>query len=228
MQMNSAWLVASVLLGVFFLEPAPAWQGTHPATGRQIAPVMGMAGADWLARPEREREEQPAKALQLIGLRKGMTVADIGAGVCYFSIRMAWQTGPRGKVYATDIQPSMLELLRENAKRNKVDNIETVLGSPTETGLSPNSIDLALLVDVYHEFSEPQKMLQSIAAALKHDGRLVLLEYRKEDPSVPIREEHKMSIEQVRQELAVEGFVMEKVLHDLPRQHILIFRKKPS
>jgi len=221
-------ILRSTLLGVFLLAASPAWQGAHPVTGRQIAAVMGVGGADWLSRPEREQEEQPAKALQLIGIRKGMTVADIGAGVGYFTFRMAKQVGPEGKVYATDIQPAMLELLRRNAERNKVQNIETRLGTATETGLPPNSIDLALLVDVYHEFSEPQKMLQAIAAALKKEGRLVLLEYRKEDPSVPIREEHKMSVEQVRQELAAEGFVMERVLHDLPRQHILVFRKKPS
>ena len=226
--MNRDGRLRFALLAVLVLGTAEAWQGTHPVTGRQIAPVMGMGGADWLVRPEREREERPAEALKLIGLRKGMTVADIGAGVGYFSIRMAKQVGPEGKVYATDIQASMLERLRDSAIRNKVNNIETVLGSATETGLPLNSIDLALLVDVYHEFSEPQKMLQAIAAALKNDGRLVLLEYRKEDPSVPIREEHKMSIEQVRQELAAEGFVMEKVLHDLPRQHILVFRKRPS
>lgn len=202
-------------------------QATHPLTGRPIAGVMGMGGADWLERPEREREEQPEKALDAIGVREGTTVADIGAGTGYFSFRLARRVGPLGKVYANDIQRGMLERLERRARREGVANIETVLGTAADPKLPPGSLDLALMVDVYHEFSNPREMLAAIAAALKPTGRLVLIEYRKEDPAVPIREEHKMSVGDVRRELEAGGFVFDKVLDPLPRQHILIFRKSP-
>ncbi|MCW5980297.1 MAG: class I SAM-dependent methyltransferase [Bryobacteraceae bacterium] len=201
-------------------------QGTHPVTGRKIAPVMGMGGADWLERAEREEEERPEMALDLIGVAPGMVVADIGAGVGYFTIRLARRVGPEGKVYANEIQPGMLSRLKENARREGLSNVEPVLGTESDPRLPVGSIDLALLVDVYHEFSRPEPMTDAIRAALKPDGRLVLLEYRKEDPAIPIREEHKMTIEQARRELAPQGFILDKALHELPRQHILIFRKK--
>jgi SAM-dependent methyltransferase len=218
-----------LLAAAFFLLSAAGVgaQATHPVTGRKIAPVMGMGGADWLMRPEREQEEEPEKALDLMSIQQGMTVADIGAGAGYFTLRLAQRVGPQGKVYANDIQPGMLALVRRNAARANLANIETILGTDADPHLPTNSIDLALLADVYHEFSQPERMLDGIRAALKNDGRLVLLEYRKEDPSVPIRFEHKMSIEEVRRELAPAGFLLEKVLHDLPRQHLLIFRKRP-
>jgi ubiquinone/menaquinone biosynthesis C-methylase UbiE len=187
-----------------------------------------MGGADWLERPEREQEEQPEKALDMMGISDGMTVADIGAGTGYFSFRLAQRVGPRGKVYAVDIQPGMLLRLQRRAKQDGVTNIQTVLSEPTDPRLPASSIDLGLLVDVYHEFSDPRAMLNGLAKALKPDGRLVLLEYRKEDPSVPIREEHKMSVADVRRELESEGYLFEKLLDPLPRQHILIFRKRPQ
>jgi ubiquinone/menaquinone biosynthesis C-methylase UbiE len=187
-----------------------------------------MGGADWLERPEREQEEHPEKALDMIGVREGMAVADIGAGTGYFSFRLAGRVGPRGKVYAVDIQPGMLSRLQRRASQEGVTNIQTVLSEPADPKLPASSIDLGLLVDVYHEFSDPRAMLAGIAKALKPDGRLVLLEYRKEDPAVPIREEHKMTVADVRRELEGEGFVFEKLLDPLPRQHILIFRKRPQ
>lgn len=202
--------------------------GKHPVSGRTYAWVMGVGGADWLVRPERETEENPDLAVQLLNLKPGMTVADIGAGVGYYSIRIAAKVGPTGKVYATDLQPGMLRLLRKRLERDKVTNIEPVLGTETESKLPDNSIDMAILVDVYHEFSEPQKMLASIRRALKDDGRLVLFEFRKEDPKVPIREEHKMSIAVAKQELEAEGYVVDKILSDLPWQHILFFKKRPK
>jgi ubiquinone/menaquinone biosynthesis C-methylase UbiE len=197
----------------------------HPVTGRHIAPVMGTAGADWLVRPERETEEAPDAALDAIGIQRGATVADVGAGVGYFTWRMAERVGPAGKVYANDIQPQMLELLRKNIAARHLTNVETVLGQEDDPKLPPGRIDLVLLVDVYHEFSQPQKMLDRIRQSLKPDGRLVLLEYRKEDPSIPIRPEHKMTVSEVRAEVEPEGFRFEKNLDTLPRQHILIFRK---
>jgi ubiquinone/menaquinone biosynthesis C-methylase UbiE len=201
-------------------------QSVHPVTGRQIAPVMSAAGADWLDRPERESEEQPDKALQALGIRRGMVVADIGAGSGYMSFKMARLVGPPGKVYANDLQPEMLEILRTRAQRDKITNVETVLGTETDPKLPAGVLDLVLLVDVYHEFSQPQAMLRKIREALKADGRLVLLEYRKEDPKVPIRPEHKMSVPEVKAEVEPEGFQLDQVIEVLPRQHIIIFRPR--
>ncbi len=218
----SLLLTAMTTLGL----PGPAQaQGTHPVSGRKYAYVMGAAGADWLVRPEREAEENPDLAVSLLGIRRGMSVADIGAGVGYYSLRFAAKVGPQGKVYATDLQPEMIRLLQARLEKEKVRNIEPVLGSETESKLPGLSIDMAVLVDVYHEFSEPRKMLASIRRALKPDGRLVLLEFRKEDPKVPIREEHKMSVATVKQELAADGFVLDKLVSDLPWQHIFFFKK---
>jgi ubiquinone/menaquinone biosynthesis C-methylase UbiE len=194
-------------------------------TGRQPAPVMGMGGAPWLVRPEREAEEAPEEALDAIGISKGAAVADIGAGVGYFTWRLAARVGPAGKVYAVDVQPGMLQQLRQNMAERKLTNYEAVLGAEDDPRLPAAGIDLALLVDVYHEFSQPRKMLQKIRASLKPEGRMVLLEYRKEDPKVPIRPEHKMSVAEVKAEIEPEGFRLEKTLETLPRQHILIFRR---
>jgi len=197
----------------------------HPVTGRHIAPVMGMAGADWLVRPERVSEEEPDAALDAIGIARGATVADIGAGAGYFTWRLAVRVGPAGTVYANDIQPEMLDLLRKNIEGRHLANVEPVLGAEDDPRLPAGRVDLVLMVDVYHEFTEPQKMLRKMRESLKADGRIVLLEYRKEDPNVPIRPEHKMSVSEVRAELEPEGFRFEKSLETLPRQHILIFRK---
>jgi len=201
-------------------------QGTHPVTGREIAPVMGMGGAPWLVRPEREKEEAPDRALDAIGIKKGDTVADIGAGVGYFAWRIAERVGPAGKVYASDIQPGMLEQLKKNVAARGFANVVTVLGTEGDPKLPAGSLDLALLVDVYHEFSQPRVMLAKIRQSLKTSGRMVLLEYRKEDPSVPIRLEHKMSIKEVREEIEPEGFRFESSIESLPRQHILVFRPR--
>jgi SAM-dependent methyltransferase len=216
--------LASVAVLLLFSANLPA-QSEHPITGRRIAPTMGMGGADWLERSEREMEEMPETALGLIGIQPGMTVADVGAGVGYFTVRLARRVGPSGKVYANDVQPEMLTVLKDRAAKAKLTNIQTILGTEADPKLPKGAMDLVLLVDVYHEFSQPQKMLQHIRESLKPDGRLVLLEYRKEDPHIPIRSEHKMSVEEVKSELSAEGFRLEKVLKDLPRQHILIFRK---
>jgi ubiquinone/menaquinone biosynthesis C-methylase UbiE len=218
--------MSRVLLACLLSLQALAWcQDARPATGREPAPVMGMGGAPWLVRPEREAEEAPDEALDAIGIAKGATVADIGAGVGYFTWRLATRTGPTGKVYAVDIQPGMLEQLRRNMADRKLANYEAVLGAVDDPHLPVGRIDMALLVDVYHEFSQPRKMLERIRASLKPDGRMVLLEYRKEDPKIPILEAHKMSVAEVKAEIEPEGFRLEKTLENLPRQHILIFRK---
>jgi len=214
-------------LGTLLLWQATAYQAppSHPVTGRKIAGVMGMSGADWLVRPEREAEEQPEKALDALNLKPGMVVADIGAGVGYMSLRMARRVGPSGKVYANDVQPPMLDLLRQNAAKAGIGNIVTVVGDIADPKLPANTMDLVLLVDVYHEFSQPQQMLRKIRETLKADGRLVLLEYRAEDPNLPIIAEHKMTVAQVKSELEAEGFVLQPVIETLPRQHILILTK---
>jgi ubiquinone/menaquinone biosynthesis C-methylase UbiE len=200
-------------------------QGEHPVTGRPIAHVMGVQGADWLNRPEREKEENPEGALDALKIRHGMVVADVGAGTGYMSVRLAKRVGPTGKVYANDLQPEMLRRLRANAEQAGLTNIETVQGEESDPKLPPGQMDLVLLVDVYHEFSKPREMIDKIREALKPDGRLVLLEYRKEDPSIPIREEHKMTVAQVKAELEPQGFVLSKVIETLPRQHILVLTK---
>jgi len=200
-------------------------QDRHPITGRTYAHVMGAAGADWLTRPERETEEQPDRALDLIGIAKDSTVADVGAGNGYITWRLAQRVGSKGKVYAVDIQREMLDMLRKNMRDRKIVNVEPVLGAFDDPKLPAGAIDLIVLVDVYHEFSEPQKMLRKMRDSLKPDGRLVLLEYRGEDPAVPIRPEHKMTVQQVKAELEPEGLRLDKLMDDLPRQHILIFRK---
>ena len=186
---------------------------------------MGYAGADWLDRREREREEQPEKALDLIGIQPGMNVADVGAGTGYISLRIARRVGPTGKVYANDIQPKMLDRLMDNARSAKLDNVEPVLGSEADAKLPDNRMDFIILVDVYHEFSRPQEMLRSMRRALKPDGRLVLLEYKKEDPSIPIRPDHKMFTADAKIEVEAEGYELDKVIDTLPRQHIIFFKK---
>jgi len=171
-------------------------------------------------------EEEPGKALKALEIHPGSVVADIGAGVGYFTWRIADIVGPSGKVYAVDIQPEMIRMLKRNIEERGLKNVEPVLGKIDDPRLPRGSVDLALLVDVYHEFSEPQKMLQRIRESLKPDGRLVLLEYRKEDPTVPIRPEHKMAVAEVKAEVEPEGYRLDNVLEILPRQHIIIFRRK--
>jgi precorrin-6B methylase 2 len=221
-QIRALWLLGLVFAAV---SSVLAFQAEHPLTGRRIAPVMGVGGADWLDRGEREMEEHPDAALDAIGLKPGMMVADVGAGTGYMTLRMATRVGPTGKVYANDVQPEMLRRLRQNAAKDKLTNIETVLGTESDPKLPAGKLDLILMVDVYHELSQPQKMLRKMREALNPDGRLVLLEYRKEDPSIPIRPEHKMSVQEVKTEVEAEGFRLDQVIETLPRQHILILRK---
>jgi ubiquinone/menaquinone biosynthesis C-methylase UbiE len=200
-----------------------ATPGIHPISGRRFANVMGWQGAEWLERSEREIEEEPDKALDALGTLTGATVADVGAGSGYFTVRLAARVGPKGRVYANDLQPEMLKMLGARLARERIANVTLVPGAVDNPRLPAASIDLVLMVDVYHEFSEPQKMLRAIRTALKPAGRLVLLEYRKEDPDVPIRFEHKMSVQEAKVELEAEGFRLSKVDGRLPRQHILIF-----
>ena len=199
-------------------------QATHPISGRPIASVMGHEGAPWLERPEREAEEAPTKAITALQLRPGQTIADIGAGSGYYTMLLSAAVGPRGRVYATDIQPEMLALIRQKVEKRRLSNVELLLGTTTESRLPDGAIDVALMVDVYHELAQPQAFLQSLKRAFKPDGRLVLIEFRKESASVPIREEHKMSVREARMELEAEGYRFDRVIDVLPWQHILVFR----
>ena len=221
-QLQSTALLVVAAAGIVLAQTVAA-PGVHPVSGRRFAAVMGWQGAEWLERSEREAEEEPEKALDALGPLDGLTVADVGAGSGYFAVRLASRVGPKGRVYANDLQPEMLKMLGARLARERIANVTLVQGAVDDPKLPASSLDLVLMVDVYHEFSEPQKMLRGVRAALKPNGRLVLLEYRKEDPDVPIRFEHKMSIAEAKLELEAEGFKLSNVDTRLPRQHILIF-----
>ncbi len=193
--------------------------------GREIAHYMSHQGAPWLERPEREEEERPSMLVKALGLKPGETVADVGAGSGYLSWRLAREVGPKGRVYATDIQPEMLVLLRNAMVSRGITNVVPVLGSRTNSGLLPKSVDLIVMVDVYHEFDHPFEMAGNLVKALKPGGRLVFVEYRGEEKWVPIKPLHKMTEEQVKREMALHPLEWVETLRVLPRQHILIFRK---
>ncbi len=191
---------------------------------REIAQVMGHLGAGWLERPEREREERTEHLLGMLGIEPGMTVADIGAGSGYFTRRLARLVGPRGRVLATDIQPEMLEILDRGLLAEGIENVEMVLGRVDDTGLAAEQVDLILLVDVYHEFDHPWEMLRSMRRALRPGGRVALVEYRANDPAVPIKPLHTMTAEQSRLEFEAAGFrsVVERE-DGLPWQRLQMF-----
>jgi ubiquinone/menaquinone biosynthesis C-methylase UbiE len=193
--------------------------------GRQIADVMSWEGVDWLFRETRIDEEQPEAMLDALKVPRGATVADVGAGAGYHSIRLARRVGPGGTVLATDIQPEMLRMLRTNAREAGVTNIRPIRSTQTDPKLPEGAVDLILMVDVYHECSTPELTLLGLFKALKPGGRLVLVEFRGEDPDVPIKEEHKMTLHQVRREVEPQGFVFKESLEFLPWQHVIIFEK---
>lgn len=219
------WFALTVAV-LLILPSTAAAQRRHPVSGRVFAPVMGVAGAGWLERAEREEEESPSKAIEALDLKAGMVIADIGAGSGYYTSRMAKKVGPAGRIYATDIQPGMIAILERRIKAEGLTNVTTVLGAMDQPSLPPQSIDLAIMVDVYHELQQPQLFLQRLKAAFKPGGRLVLLEFRKEDPKIPIIEVHKMSVAEVKQELEAEGYALDRVIDILPWQHIIVLRVK--
>jgi precorrin-6B methylase 2 len=194
--------------------------------GREIAQVMGHLAADWLERPEREKEEEPAKLMTALKLKPGIAVADLGAGSGYFTFRVSEQVGDKGKVYAVDIQPEMLAIIKERAAKRKVTNIELVQGTEKDPKLPAETLDLIFMVDVYHEFSYPFEMTEKMVKALKPGGKLVFVEYRLEDPDVPIKLVHKMTVKQVRKEMEPHPLKWVETLDPLPRQHIIVFEKK--
>ncbi|MBD0267938.1 MAG: class I SAM-dependent methyltransferase [Cyanobacteria bacterium Co-bin8] len=192
--------------------------------GREIAQVMGHEGAYWLERPSRELEERPQTALEALELRRDDVVADIGAGTGYFSFRLAAKV-PDGKVLAVDLQPEMLALIDQKKEETGLTNIDPIQGSLDQPNLPLNSVDLALMVDAYHEFAYPREMMQGIVAALKPGGRVVLAEYRAENPLILIKRLHKMSQRQAQKEMAAVGLRWIKTDERLPQQHLLFFEK---
>jgi ubiquinone/menaquinone biosynthesis C-methylase UbiE len=215
-----------------FLTAGPAWGQNDPIPpplaaymGREIAQTMHYLGAPWLTRESRDREEDCATLLTALQIEAGQTVCDMGCGNGFYSLRIAPLVGQRGKVIAVDIQREMLELLKERAAAEKVTNIETVLGTVIDPKLPPASIDLMLLVDVYHEFSHPVHMLAAIRASLKPSGRVALVEFRAEDPKVPIKPLHKMSKAQIMKEFPPNGFKLVEEFDKLPWQHLMFFQR---
>ncbi len=194
--------------------------------GRQIAHVMGFQGAAWLEREEREREERSDLLLRILAPAPGSVVADVGAGTGYYARRIADLIGPTGKVYAVDVQPEMVAMLQSVAKQRAYGHITPVLGGASDAKLPAASVDLAIMVDVYHELEFPYEVLASVVRAVKPGGRVVFVEYRAEDPRVPIKPLHKMSEAQVRREAELHPLVWERTANDLPWQYVVIFKRK--
>lgn len=234
----SALLAALLAVGCFDSaseerKPVPSAYEVRPASrdgigkfyhGREIAQVMSSDGARWLDRDEREEEERPDEVIANLDLAPTHVVADVGAGTGYFAFRIARRV-PAGRVYAVDVQPEMVEILRERIEERKLPNVEAVLGTETDPKLPEASVDVALMVDVYHELSHPKEVLEALHRALRPGARLVLIEYRGEDPDVPMKPLHKMTEAQVRRELEGVGYRWVETRGFLPRQHFLVFER---
>ena len=192
--------------------------------GREIAHVMGYQGAEWLERAERIEEERPDQVVEEMRLRPTDVVADVGAGTGYFSFRIS-RVVPQGKVFAVDLQPEMLAIIERRKKQLKAENVVPQRSAETDAKLPENSVDVALMVDVYHEFSFPREMMLSVVKALRPGGRLVQIEYRGEDPDVPIKRLHKMTVAQARKEMAAVGLVWKETKGFLPQQHFIVYEK---
>jgi ubiquinone/menaquinone biosynthesis C-methylase UbiE len=193
--------------------------------GREIAQVMGPGGILWLERAERDREERPQLVLDELDIRAGQAVADLGCGSGYYAFRMSQLVGDNGKVFAIDIEPRMLQFVRERSQREGASNVEPILATPLDPNLRPNSVDLLLMVDVYHELDHPFEVMQKVREALKPGGRVALVEYRAEDPQVMIKAVHKMTEQQVIVEMRAVGLRHTKTVRSLPLQHLVIFEK---
>lgn len=205
---------------------SPSQDGTGKYyLGREISHVMGHLAASWLERPEREREENVSQAIENMGIQPDEHIADIGAGSGYYTFRMARQV-PEGKVYSVDLQPEMLAIMDRKVSQEGIKNVELVQGSEISPQLAENSVDLIIMVDVYHELSHPREIMDEIVKALKPDGRFVLLEYRMEDPQVPIKLLHKMSEKQAVREMKSVGLRLQENIANLPWQHCMVFVKR--
>ena len=229
------WLLLALGLPAAAAETtAPQYSSVAPTPdgigkvymGREISHVMGFHGAQWLERTERMDEERPDLVLNALDLKPGMTVADIGAGTGYYTWRIAQRIGATGTVYAVDVQPEMIKALERQMSRRRATNVKAVTGTPTDPKLPRNSLDLALMVDVYHEFEQPYEMLAAIVGALKPGGRVAFVEFRGNDPKVPIKPLHTMTEEQVRREAGAHALEWIRTTRDLPWQHVIVFRKQ--
>lgn len=209
-----------------YTQGPPSRDGTGKRyMGREISGVMGWQAAGWLERDEREREERTDLLMKALALKPGMVVADIGAGTGYLSRRMAKAVAPGGRVLAVDVQPQMISLLQQMAQREGLSNVQAQLGSETDAKLAANSVDLAIMVDVYHELAYPHEVLASVVRALKPGALMVFVEYRAEDWAVPIKPLHKMSEAQVRREAEVHPLIWLRTVATLPWQHLVVFAK---
>jgi predicted methyltransferase len=226
---NSARRLASLVLVVSLATVAPVPAQTSAADQRRPAPVMGAGGADWLERPGRDEEQKPDEIIRTMGLKNGDVVADLGAGTGYFTRRLAKAVAPSGLVYAVDIQPEMLSLLKSNDEKAGIRNVVTVLGETDDPKLPKGSLDWVLLVDVYHELQQPKATLAKIREALKPTGKVALVEYRLEGlTALHVREEHRMSTDQVLAEWTPAGYRLQKLYEFLPVQHFFVFEKTPD
>lgn len=221
---RSALVLLACLLPAQVLAQATS---SAPATymGRQIATTMHYTGAPWLVRQSRQREEDSRRLLAELAIQPGQTLCDMGCGNGFYTMALARMTGRQGKVYAVDIQPEMLELLKDRARQEELENIEPLLSTETDPRLPEDSIDLVLLVDVYHEFSHPEQMLRAIRASLKPTGRIALAEFRAEDPNVPIKPLHKMTKTQILKEFEANGLKLVREFDALPWQHLMFFTR---
>jgi ubiquinone/menaquinone biosynthesis C-methylase UbiE len=227
------WVLLALSPLMFADPPRYEQRGDHDPDGsgkfymgREIALVMGHEAAGWLDRPEREEEEKPSKLLELLAIKPGQVVADVGAGSGYHALRIAKTVGDKGRVYAVDIQEEMLAMIAERAKKSKLANVEGVLGKIDDPKLPEGRVDLVILVDVYHEFSHPYEMMEGIVKSLKPGGRVAFAEYRAEDERVPIKQVHKMSERQVIREMEPFPLKHVKTHGELPWQHLIVFEKK--
>jgi ubiquinone/menaquinone biosynthesis C-methylase UbiE len=227
------WLIRSLLFYLALGSLALPQEASPRAArefylGRRIAPAMTHLAANWLIRAERDSEEDPAQMLGQLDLRPGMVVCDMGCGNGFYSLTLAERVGPSGKILAVDIQPQMLQMLSRRAAEARLDNIDMILGTVIDPKLPTDEVDLVLMVDVYHEFSHPQAMLAAIRKSLKPDGRIALVEFREEDPSVPIKPEHKMSKRQILKEYTANGFKLGAEYDGLPWQHLMFMVRDES
>lgn len=215
----SATQFASAQQDVTSVDGRPVYKG------REIAQTMHYNGAPWLIRESRQREEDCQKMLENLGVKPGMTICDMGCGNGFYSLKLAEMVGKEGKILAVDIQPEMLRLLKARAEEEGIENIELILGDIDNPKLPEGKVDMILCVDVYHEFSHPVEMLAGMHQSLKPDGKVALLEFRMEDPNVPIKLLHKMSKKQAVLEYEANGFQLASQFDGLPWQHMMFFEK---
>jgi ubiquinone/menaquinone biosynthesis C-methylase UbiE len=226
LKLAMAAYLALALAQVVHADPPAIDAAPGRYMGRQIATTMHYSGAEWLTRESRQREEDCKRLLKELNVKPGQTICDMGCGNGFYTVQLAKLTGKNGKVYAVDIQPEMLDMLKKRARAAKIENIEPLLGTETDPRLPENSLDLVLMVDVYHEFSQPEPMLKAIRKSLKPEGRIALVEFRAEDPKVPILPEHKMSKRQILKEFPANGLKLIGQFDKLPWQHLMYFSRE--